>query len=186
MASAEQLLNEAQYAFQSITAGESRENRRNVARAKSLCKKIFRKHPGTSEAIVAHGIMMRLGESPFPSNIEVVHQHKDHADAHALTAPSTSYTPNAFDEDQVQLDWQGLLAVILSTSRIVLGVIGFVGLFLFSIFGIFLFVPLLGVLLLTVPARQLLQPKERQQVNKFIVRANAWIEAQRRKRDGKV
>ena len=85
----------------------------------------------------------------------------------------------------MQLDWQGLLAVILATSRIVLAVIGFVGLFLFSIFGIFLFVPLLAVLLLTVPARQLLQPKERQQLNKFIVRANAWISAQRKKGGGK-
>jgi hypothetical protein len=179
MASAEQLLNEAQYAFQCITAGESRDNRRNAARAKSFCRKIFRKYPGSSEAMVAHGIMMRLGEKPFPSQIEVEHQHEGHAVAHGLTVPSTDYTPNAHNEEQLQLDWQGLLAVILATSRTVLGVIGFVGLVLFGLFGFFLFLPLFGILFLTLPARQLLQPKERRAVNKFIARANAWIKARR-------
>jgi hypothetical protein len=36
MANAEQLLNEAQYAFQSVSYGESRDNKRNASRAKSL------------------------------------------------------------------------------------------------------------------------------------------------------
>ena len=179
MASAEQLLNEAQYAFQCITAGESRDNRRNAARAKSFCRKIFRKYPGSSEAVVAHGIMMRLGEKPFPSNIEVEHQHKDHAQAHGLAAPSPEYTPTVYDKEQLQLDWQGLLAVILATSRTVLAVIGFVGLVLFGYLGPFWLFPLLGVLLLTTPARQFLQPKQQREINDFIARANAWIKARR-------
>jgi len=42
MASVEQLLNEAQYAFQRVSFGESRDNERNASRASSLCKKIIR------------------------------------------------------------------------------------------------------------------------------------------------
>ena len=179
MASAEQLLNEAQFAYSSITAGESRQNRRNAARAKSLCAKIFRKYPGSSEAVVAHGIMMRLGVEVFPSNIEVEHQHKDHADAHKVSAPVTTFVASGMDEEMVPFDWAGLLAVILVTSKTVIGVIGFVGLVLFSILGPFMLLPLLGMLMLTIPARQMLQPRQRREINNFVVQANAWIKARR-------
>jgi hypothetical protein len=179
MSSAEQLLNEAQYAFQSISAGKSWENARNAARAKSFCKKIFRKYPGSSEAVVAHGIMMRLGENPFPSKIEAEHQHKDHAEAHGLTAPSPEYTPTVYNKEQLQLDWQGLLAVILATSKTVLAVIGFVGLILFGYLGPMMLLTLLGALLLTTPARQILKPQQQNEINSFIARANAWIKARR-------
>lgn len=179
MASAEQLLNEAHFAFSSITAGDSRDNRRNAARARSLCKKIFRKYPGSSEAVVAHGIMMRLGVEAFPARIEVEHQHQDHADSHSASTPVTTIVASGVDEETVPFDWAGLLAVILVTSKTVLGAIGFAGLVLFSILGPFLLLPLLGMLLLTVPARQLLQPGQRQEVNKFVVQANAWIKERR-------
>jgi hypothetical protein len=185
MSDAEQLLNEAQYAFASITAGESSENRRNAARAKSLCKKIFRKYPGTSEAVVAHGIMMRLGEEAFMSHIEVEHVHETHDTAHSSS--STSIVPQvrtAYDEETVSFDWAGLLALILKTPRTILVVFGFLAVVLFGILGTFVFVPLVLFAIFTGPFRSLMKPAQRQEMNKFIVRANAWIEAQRKKGRG--
>jgi len=183
MASAEHLLNEAQYAFQSISVGDTRENRRNTARAKSLCKKIFRRHPGTSEAVVAHGIMMRLGEEAFESNLAIEHQHETHATAHDSQSPVSKEVVTANDET-VLLDWAGLIAVILATSKTVLAVIAFFAIFLFGIFGPFLLLPLIAFVLLTGPFRKLLNPKQRRDMNVFVIRANAYIEEQRKSGTG--
>ncbi|MEJ2128828.1 MAG: hypothetical protein P8X81_08260 [Woeseiaceae bacterium] len=172
MASAEQLLNEAQYAFQSITAGDSRENRRNAARAKSLCQKIFRKYPGTTEAVVAHGIMMRLGEEVPMPRVHESHQ----ADGAVTVTEVTSQGP----DDTVAFDWSGLLAVVLGSSKVVLGVIAFAGLILFGFLGPLLFLPLLAFAFLTSPLRQSMKPDQRRQVNEFVIQANAWIRERRR------
>ena len=173
MASAEQLLNEAQYAFQSITAGDSRENRRNAARAKSLCQKIFRKYPGTSEAVVAHGIMMRLGQEPPRA-----HVHTSHSTDNSVTV--TEVGSHEAGDPAEPFDWGGLLAVTLGSSKVVLGVIAFAGLILFGFLGPLLFLPLLAIFLLTSPLRQTLKPEQRRQVNAFVTQANAWIRERRR------
>ena len=194
MASAEQLLNEAQYAFQSITAGDSRENRRNAARAKSLCQKIFRKYPGTTEAVVAHGIMMRLGaEVPMPrvheshntdntvTVTEVVSQ--DTSNSGYSTEPRV--TPGSSQGGEA-LDWAGLIAVILGTSKAVLGIVAFVAFILFGFVGPFLFVPLLAIIFLSSPFRNRLQHDQSRQVDEFIAKANAWIRERRRSGRGLV
>lgn len=193
MASAEQLLNEAQYAFQSISSGDTGENRRNAARAKSLCKKIFRKYPGSSEAAVAHGIMMRLGEEAFTSQLAVEHQHTTQAEHH--TAPTPTPTPTLMpktrtqarttrQDEMVPFDWAGLLAVILVTSKTVLAVIAFLVVFLFGFLGPFMFLAFIGLLFLTVPFRQTLKPQQRRKINEFVVRANAYIEERRKSGKG--
>ena len=69
MATAEQLLNEAQYAFANISFGESFANTRHAARAKSLCRKIIRKFPATMEAGEARAILKRLGEEAYTSEM---------------------------------------------------------------------------------------------------------------------
>jgi len=187
MASAEQLLNEAQYAFQSISSGDTGENRRNAARAKSLCKKIFRKYPGSSEAAVAHGIMMRLGEEAFTSQLAVEHQHTTQAEHHAaptLMPKTKSLARPARQDEMVPFDWAGLLAVILVTSKTVLAVIAFFVVFLFGFFGPFMFLAFVGLLFLTVPFRQTMKPRQRQKMNEFVVRANAYIEERRRSGTG--
>lgn len=179
MASAEQLLNEAQYAFQCITAGDSGQNRRHAARAKSLCRKIFRKYPGTSEAVVAHGIMMRLGEpAPVP---QVVASHESDP-----LVTVTEVTAQEANDATVALDWAGLLAVIFGTSKAVLGVIGFVLLMLFGFLGPLLFLPLLVILFVTRPFMHTMKPEQRRQMNAAITRLNAWIEQRRRSRRGLV
>jgi len=186
MASAEQLLNEAQYAFQSISSGQSPDNKRNASRATSLCKKIIRKFPTTSYAAEAHAILQRLGEEAYTSHIAIEHRHTTQAEHH--TAPTLTTTLKATPNrqamaprhgDTVPFDWAGLMAVILVTSKTVLAVIAFFVVLLFGIFGPFMILAFTGLMFLTGPIRQLMKPKERQKMNEFVVRANAYIEERR-------
>jgi len=191
MAGAEQLLNEAQYAFQSISSGQSPDNKRNASRASSLCKKIIRKFPTSSYAAEAHAILRRLGEEAYSSHLGVEHRHTTQAKHHTAPTPMPKskskpkplVSPTRHDE-MVPFDWAGLLAVILVTSKTVLAVIAFFILFLFGIFGPFMFLMFTGLMFLTRPIRQLMKPQERQKMNEFVVRANAYIEERRKSGTG--
>lgn len=191
MANAEQLLNEAQYAFQSVSYGESRDNKRNASRAASLCKKIIRKFPTSSYAAEAHAILRRLGEEAYSSKMDVEHRHTTQAEHHtAPTAiprpkpkPKTLARPTR-DDVTVPFNWAGLLAVILVTSKTVLAVIAFFGVFLFGLFGPLLLLPLIAFVFLTGPFRQLLKPQQRREMNFFVARANAYIEERRKSGTG--
>ena len=189
MASAEQLLNEAQYAFQSISSGQSPDNNRNASRASSLCKKIIRKFPTSSYAAEAHAILRRIGEEAYTSHLGVEHRHTTQAKHHTALAPMPKpkskplVSPTRHDEI-VPFDWAGLLAVILVTSKTVLAVIAFVVVFLFGILGPFMFLAFIALMFLTRPIRQLMKPQERQKMNEFVVRANAYIEERRRSGTG--
>ena len=65
-----------------------------------------------------------------------------------------------------------------------LGILAFVGLFLFSILGPLLVLPLIALVLFTGPFRSMLNRSQRKQANEFIARANAWIDDRRRARGG--
>jgi len=190
MASAEKLLHEAQYAFQCISFGESRENSRNRARATSLCKKIMRKYPGSMEAGEALALLRRLGEEAYTSNISKRHRHITQTEHHS----SRSAKPNAADyavrtpvpqsmdagnQAVETLDWGGLLALLFALPKAILFLIAIGALFLFGIFGPFLFIPLVLFVLFTGPFRQMMKPKQRQEMNAFIVKANDYIEQRR-------
>jgi hypothetical protein len=179
MANVEQLLNEAQYAFQCISFGESRDNRRNASRARSLCKKIIRKFPASSEAVEAHAILRRLGDEAFPSELSIAHRHTAPATHHTAPTPTPLERPTR-DVAAVPLDWSGLWSVILSMPKTTLSVIAFVGVILLGIFGAFMFLLLIAFVLLTRPFRQLLKPQQRQEMNAFVTRANAYIEERRK------
>lgn len=60
MANADELLRDAQYAFQSISFGNTRENRAFRARAKSAARKIIRKFPDSFEVGQAQVILNKL------------------------------------------------------------------------------------------------------------------------------
>jgi hypothetical protein len=189
MASAEQLLNEAQYAFQSISSGQSPDNKRNASRASSLCKKIIRKFPTTSYAAEAHAILRRIGEEAYSSHLGVEHRHTTQAKHHtALTSmpkpKSKSLVSPTRHDEIVPFDWAGLLAVILVTSKTVLAVIAFFVVFLFGIFGPFMFLAFIALIFLTGPFRQTMKPRQRQLMNEFVVRANAYIEERRKSGTG--
>jgi len=179
MASAEQLLNEAQYAFQSISSGESRDNRRNASRANSLCKKIIRKFPTSSEAVSAHGILRRLGDEAYTSNLDSQHQHSAEHTFYEAPSPASQQRFTQGDEIVV-LDWRGLINLIFNTSKSSLAVVGTVAFVLLAILGPFVLFPLIAFVLFTGPFRQRLKPKQRQKMNEFIARTNAYVEERRK------
>ena len=188
MASAERLLNEAQYAYNSVGPGNSRSDRRNASRARSLARKIIRKYPTSTEAQEAHSLLRRLGDEAFLPQLPLVHRHAGHDKSHrtpepvrsvalSMTQSSPASTSKAAGfEDTVSLDWAGLLSLLLATPKIVLGVIVAGLLFLFGIFGWLLFLPLVALVVLTTPARAFLLRKQRNDINQFMVQANAWID----------
>ena len=181
MASAEQLLNEAQYAFQSINSGESRDNRRNASRASSLCRKIIRKYPTSTEAASAHAILRRLGDEAYVSNLSSRHRHSAEHTAHEVPSPASQ--PSFIQGDEsVVLDWRGLLNLIFNTPKSSLAVIGSVAFVLFAFVGPFFLFPLVALVLFTGPFKQLLKSKQRQKVNELIARTNAYIDDRRGRR----
>jgi Flp pilus assembly protein TadB len=90
LASAEKLLREAQFAFQSISPGATDE-RKNTARAKRLAGRIVKKYPNSSEASQAYSILRQLDVRTEPrQSRNLVHTHATseppHA-AHDLASP---------------------------------------------------------------------------------------------------
>ena len=184
MASAEQLLNEAHYAFASISYGESLANKRNAARAKSLCQKIMRRYPGSMEAAEAHAILRRLGEESYVSTLPDRHQHMTQAEHHLGNETAVSPSSGSRTAGRPDFDWSGLIAVILATPKVILGVLGAVAFALFALIGPAVFVALAALVILTGPFRSLLAPGQRRQVDEFIVRANEFIAERRRAGSG--
>lgn len=190
MASAEKLLHEAQYAFQSISFGESRENSRNRSRATSLCKKIIRKFPGSMEAGEAHALLRRLGEEAYVSTLPTRHRHIPQTDHHRprLAKPKASDyavrtpVPQSMDTGDAAnetLNWGGLLALLFALPKVILFLLALGVLFLFGLLGPFLFIPLVLFVLLTGPFRQMLKAEQRRDMNAFIVKANDFIDQRR-------
>ena len=183
MASAEKLLHEAQFAFQSISFGESRANDRNRSRASSLCRKIIRKHPATMEASEAHAILRRLGEESYSSKLQVQHVHTSQGAHHQAPQPDAEIRLG----DDVQMEtfnWAGLISLLFMMPKLVFGIGAFAAFLLFGLFGWFLFLPLVAFVLLTGPFRQMLKPEQRKAMNTFVAKANAFIEEQRQKGGG--
>lgn len=204
MADAEKLLHEAQYAFQCISFGESRENTRNRNRAKSLSMKIIKQFPGTMEAGEAHAILRRLGEEAYTSQLAIRHRHVKQSTHHrpkkvkrsnslqatqrapdfheyqARTprAQATSSPRTWVEEsgDSETLNWGGLISLLFALPKVVLGLIVFAGFFLFGILGPFLFVPLILFVMFSGPFRKMLKPKQQSEMNEFVVRLNDYIE----------
>jgi hypothetical protein len=183
MATAEQMLNEAQYAFANISFGESLSNTRHAAQAKSLARKIIRKFPATMEASEARAILRRLGEEAYTSEMPIRHRHVKQAEHHdSWKPPAASRTPRV---GQVAgrgdtLDWGGLIGLVFGLPRVILFVVLAAGFVLFSLFGWLIVLPLVALVLFTGPFRSLLQPAQRDQLNNFIVRVNALIDEQRK------
>lgn len=210
MANAEQLLHQAQYAFQSISFGESRDNTRNRSKAKSLCMKIIRKYPATMEAGEAHAILRRLGEEAYSSKMSLIHKHISQTEHHSATSKSqigqrhehitqvSHHSAKALARAQARtpihdaqyttgaegtvetLDWGRLLGLLLTLPKAVLGLIAFGGIFLFGILGPFLLIPLVLFVMFTGPFRRMLKPEQRKEMNAFIARVNDYIEERER------
>ncbi|MDJ0793644.1 MAG: hypothetical protein QNI98_05300 [Woeseiaceae bacterium] len=192
MATAEKLLHEAYFAFNSISYGETPDNKRNKRRATRLCHRILRKFPGTTEAAEAHAILMRLGEEAYTSLLTEQHKHVSQTQHHAaqpgdrhrhnsqrehhrpLTAPQTLVSAN--DQSVETVNWAGLIGWLVSLPRFVLAIILIGGFYLFGLFGPLLFVPLILLVLFTGPFRGMLKPEQRLQIDDMVARINSAIE----------
>lgn len=182
MATAEQMLNEAQYAFANITFGESFANARHAARAKSLSRKIIRRFPTTMEAQEAHAILRRLGEEAYASGMSARHRHvmgSEHQKAYPATAVYRSADAGQQARQGDTLDWSGIIGLLLGLPKAILFAVIAVGFVLFSLFGWFVAVPLVGLILFTGPFRSLLQPAQRNQLNDLVANINSFIDKQR-------
>lgn len=183
MASAEQLLNEAQYAFANISFGESFANTRNAARAKSLCRKIIRKFPATTEASEAHAILRRLGEEAYTSEMPIRHRHVPQSEHHEtwkpLAVPRTARSGRRAAQGDT-LNWGGLVGLLLGLPKSILVAVIVAGFVLFPIFGWLLLVPLFALVPFTGTFRKLLNPGERDQLDDAVARINAFIDERRR------
>ena len=181
MATAEQMLNEAQYAFANITFGESFANARHAARAKSLARKIIRKFPATMEASEARAILRRLGEEAYTSEMPIRHRHVSQAEHHSGWQPlAKTSTPRVGRQAGRgdTLDWGGLIGLLFGLPKAILFAVVAAGFVFFSLFGWLIVVPLVALVLFTGPFRSLLRPAQRDQLNEFVVRVNALIEEQ--------
>jgi hypothetical protein len=164
MASAEKLLHEAQFAFQSISFGESRANDRNRSRASSLCRR-------------------RLGEEAYASKMQAQHVHTSQREHHQTPEPGPQMRLGE-DVGTEAFNWAGLMSLLFMLPKLVFGIGAFAAFLLFGIFGWFIFLPLVVFVLLTGPFRQMLKPEQRREMNTFVAKANAFIEEQRRKGGG--
>ena len=188
MATAEHLLHEAQYAYSNISYGESRDNRRNAARARSLSKKIIRKFPTSKEASEAHAILRRLGDEAYSSAIKAKHVHISEASHHQPPPSAGQFQrPSSTGQSPIPLiehgeleafNWRQLFSWLFNLPKAVLSIIAIVGFFLMSIFGPFLIIILFAFVLLTGPFRKTLKPKQRREMNAFVARANQYIAQQ--------
>ena len=84
-------------------------------------------------------------------------------------------TMGSTDQTVETLDWGGLLALVLTLPKAILALVAFGGLFLFGLFGPFLLLPLILFVLFTGPFRQMMKPRQRDEMTAFIVRANDFI-----------
>lgn len=180
MANAEKLLHEAQFAFQSISFGETRANDRNRSRASSLCRKIIRKYPASMEAGEAHAILRRLGEEAYISKMQVQHVHTSPREHHQAPRPEPDVRLGE-DVKMEAFNWAGLMSLLFMVPKLVFGIGVFAAFLLFGLFGWFIFLPLVAFVLLTGPFRQMLKPEQRREMNTFVAKANAFIEEQRQK-----
>lgn len=176
--SADKLLHEAQYAFQCISFGESFANTRNAAKAKSLSRKIIRKYPGSMEASEAHALLRRLGEEAYSSKLAVRHRHVPQSTHHK--APTSRRTPEQqrtfiVHDDIETLDWTGMAKWLFGIPKVVLFAILFGGFFLFGLFGPFLFLPIVLLVLFTGPFRQMLKQEQRDSLNALVKQINAFV-----------
>jgi len=100
VASAEELIREAQHALGNVSPG-SADERKNSARAKKYAKRVIRKYPGSSEAIQAAAILGQLNESfelaGSTPNLRVAEFLKNHASNHEhfKAAPSAGAAGSA-------------------------------------------------------------------------------------------
>ena len=135
------------------------------------------------EAGEAHAILRRLGEEAYTSKIQVQHVHTSPGEHHQ--APRSDPEIRLSDDVEMEaFNWAGLMSLLFILPKFAFGIAALAVILLFGIFGWFIFLPLVAFVLLTGPFRQMLKPEQRNEMNTFVAKANAFIEEQRQKGGG--
>jgi hypothetical protein len=119
------------------------------------------------EAAEAHAVLRRLGEEAYASKMQVQHVHTSQREHHQAPEPGPQMPPGE-DAGIEAFNWSGLMSWLFMVPKFVLGIAVLAGIFLFGIFGWFIFVPLVAFVLLTGPFRQMLKPEQRREMNTFV------------------
>jgi hypothetical protein len=112
---ADELLREAQYAFQNVSHGAT-DSKKYAAKAKSFSRRILRKYPDSQEAIAARSILEKLGERvSAPKAVEQhVHVQRDESHhRHRLGAQDVRRSTYATNRDAVDVRIDGIKKRIL-------------------------------------------------------------------------
>ncbi len=179
MADAGELIRDAQYAFHNITHGESRGNRKNTSRAKTLARKIIRKFPSSIEAGQAQQILDRLDPDSVTHSTQKVPEHQfDQKDRHEQVEPhhrplDSSRSPDG-EARAGDRDWKKLLlrlTQIHGNSRNFI----FVGLLLLVTVLPYVALAILAIILfLTDPFKQFHPRGTQENLDKLYMQLDAW------------
>ncbi len=113
MASAEELLRDAQHAFQNITPG-SADEKKYTARAKKLAHRIVRKYPASIEAEQARAVLRSLGEMLAISK-SVDRAHSRHSHQASWETPHKNHSQN---DEPTRQDVVNKLAAVTEAFRL--------------------------------------------------------------------
>ncbi len=180
MADAGELIRDAQYAFNNITHGESRGNRKNSSRAKRLARRIVRKFPGSIEADQAQQILDRLDPDAATRSIQNAPEHQfDQKDRHEQVEPHhRPLDRSRLPDGAVQagdLDWKKLLlrlTQIQSSSRNSI----LIALFLLVILLPYAALAILAIIVFwTGPFKQFHPRGTQENLDKLYTKLNAWV-----------
>ena len=142
MASAEELIREAQFAFHNVGPG-STDDKRNRARAKKFAKRVLRRYPVSPEAQQARAILSQLDvEYALATDTNLV-SGKKHSPAPALIqSVSSSSEARTFVTHDGNSDWKDLWQLFSELPQLQKKILSFVLTFivLFLVFTPFLFV----------------------------------------------
>jgi hypothetical protein len=164
VASADELIREAQYAFRNISHG-STEKAKYTARAERYAKRVIRQYPATIEASQARNILnqlnVRVDVRPPPDIAPQTDAAADFERSHSSASGHTRNdhsTPTAsasrFQQPKDVEDWKALVQrfmLLPPNKKKMLGIIAVVAVFLpggiFAVFGLIIFYALQTALL---------------------------------------
>ena len=180
MAGAEKLLNEAQYAFQNIGYDSDGANHRQIARAKSLVQQVIRKYPDSSEASIAHSILLRLGDDNYALVSKNQHTHSaapesQHSHVERTPVSGSSQLQRTKHASDEQLQWAALAERVFNLPKWSLGVIFIFALFLFGLIGPFILLPVIILVVMGSPLKTMIPQKPRHESDQFVRRINTWL-----------
>ena len=144
MASAEELIREAYFAFQSMTPGATDESRHR-ARAKKLAMRILRKYPVSIEAKQARSILTQMKVDHAATRFVDTHSHSSETRPLAITAESTDYKPSV---ESNGTDWKSLWRLFAELPYLQKRILTFILLFLILFAAFTPFVLIFAILLI--------------------------------------